>query len=134
MADGHWWAPGWLQADEDLVALHGRPRFQDLLAECGRRQAAAQAVAEPWLLTATPSHTPRPFATLVVLHGRGLNAEDTLDRWAAPVRSGWLVAAPQSSQPVGTEAFSWDDPSSPPARSSVTWRRCRPTTARTPAV
>lgn len=112
LADGHWWSPAWLRAEEDLVALRELPRFDAVMAECARRSAAVQAGTRPELFTAPPSHTPPdpgPFPTLVVLHGRGLNGADTLDLWAAPASAGWLVAAPQSSQPIGTEAFGWDD-------------------------
>lgn len=108
LAQGHWWSPAWLLAEEDLASLRGLPRFEAVLGECGRRQAATQAGTRPELFTAAPD-APDPYPTLVVLHGRGLNAPDTLDRWDAPVEAGWLVAAPQSSQAIGTEAFGWDD-------------------------
>lgn len=109
LADGHWWSPGWLRAETDFAALRGLPRFEAVVAEGARRYEAAKAATRPELFTSAPGPDPGPFPTLVALHGRAMNGPDMLDLWAAPASAGWLVAAPQSSQPIGEEAFGWDD-------------------------
>ena len=53
----------------------------------------------------TPSGRPR--ASLVVLHGRGMRAEDVVDQWAGA--SDVLLVAPHSTQSFDMHTDCWDD-------------------------
>lgn len=105
-ASGHWWPEFSLDNDPDVESLRSLERFQRL-AEVSRQRAAA-ARAEPLAHAAFPDR-PGPRPTVLVLHGRGGNAEDALDLWRPVRAAGWTVVALQSSQPAGSEGFCWDD-------------------------
>ncbi len=102
---GLWWGPATLEADPDLEPLHDDARFRAIV-EAGRRAHAAAPIRpprDPLVKTASG----RPRALLVVLHGRGMRAEDVVDQWAGA--SDVLLVAPHSTQSFDMRTDCWDD-------------------------
>jgi predicted esterase len=104
---GGWWSVEMLRGDDDLGPLQGRLRFEELVEVCDQRQREANLTARPQLVVVEP--TRRATTTLLLaLHGRAENAQETAERWR-PARAHAIVAAPQSSQAVGSGSYAWDD-------------------------
>ena len=107
---GRWYATAGLRGDADLAALQGNPDFERLVAICADRHAQAQRASKPALLVNPPAPTaPQPYPLLLALHWRGGSAQKFIQDWKSLADQGWLVAAPQSSQVTGMEAYGWDD-------------------------
>ncbi len=110
LSKGFWWGNHSLLYDPDLAILQKREDFQEITAECNRRNKEADAalpvpaahlIAEPLL------ETPRPYPALLALHGYGGNAPETLTHWESLAKRGWLVAAVQSTQRAGMNGYHW---------------------------
>ena len=107
---GHWWGEAYFRNDADLASLQDLPEFNRLVEISESRRKAAQAEAQPRLLTLPlPASTDRPLPLLLALHGNALNAEYSAKDWQSAAALGWLTALPQSSQLFGPEMFVWDD-------------------------
>lgn len=106
LARGGWYAPDRLMDNDDLAALRAEPGFDEALAVCASRRAAATASSVPALMLARPAQ-PEPWPALLVLHGNDSNATEALPSWRASVEAGWLLAAAQSATPVGPGRFAW---------------------------
>jgi hypothetical protein len=108
-----WWPQKALLENPDLGPLrqqaHGRAEFAALIAEAGRLQSEAQAMAKPEVLVFSPEHVDGTSPLLLALHMRLANAEDAAVQWMAAVSAGLILAVPQSSQVAGVNAFCWDD-------------------------
>ncbi len=107
---GEWWRPDQLLADPDLLPLQDDPRFVAVVEESVRRVAAADAAGRPELVLDEPDAP--DGSLLVALHGGSGNAAEFATHWRAAIRSGAVVAAPQSPLPAfpGGEMFHWPDP------------------------
>jgi predicted esterase len=46
---------------------------------------------------------------LIALHGRNGNQQSNLEYWKVACEKGWLVLSPQSTQPLFSGSFCWDD-------------------------
>jgi predicted esterase len=108
LAAGHWYDQAGLREDSDLAALQGRPEFERLVQISLARRAEALATAQPKLEVVEPDAAP-PFPLLLALHGNHSNLEESAGHWRGAARHGWLVATPQSSQPMGPHTFGWND-------------------------
>jgi predicted esterase len=98
-----------LRADPDLKSLQELREFEEIVAVCRERHAAAQATSEPELLILQPDGGAPPYPILLALHGAGENAKDFAVHWQAATASGWLVGVPQSSQMFSPTRFTWRD-------------------------
>lgn len=105
---GIWYGERLLRHSPSWAPLQGAPEFERLAAISLERMAAAEA--RPLLLTQAPAGSPPELGwpLLLALHGNGDNAARTLAGWG-PSAGGWLLAAPQSSQPMMSGSFIWDD-------------------------
>ena len=108
---GYWYNERQLRQDEDLKPLQGLPRFEALVSQCLERQAAAQALAAPGLLTLEPAGISPAGGTpwLLALHGNNSQAETAAEQWRPAASLGWLVALPGSSQVTGPDRYGWND-------------------------
>lgn len=107
---GYWYQTPGLRGDPDLASLQGNAQFERLVAICAERHAQAQRDAKPELLVLPPAQdAPQPYPSLLALHWYGGNAQDFAEYWKGLVDQGWLVAAAQSSQVAGFNAYCWDD-------------------------
>lgn len=110
LARGYWFSQAMLRSDPDLKSLQGQPGFEACVSECVRRAQAASATGTPQrVVTVPPPEFAPPYPLLMCLHGMGGYAEETAARWRSAADEGWLVAAPQSSQPSGYGRWEWTD-------------------------
>jgi predicted esterase len=110
LASGLWWTRE-LFADTDLDAVRELPEFQRLVDVSQQKfeEARMQIPRERIVLKPeTPASGRYPM--LIALHGRNANMETHVGPWEAARRRGWLVVAPQSTQPLFPGAYCWDDP------------------------
>ncbi len=50
------------------------------------------------------------YPLLIALHGRNGNKELHVEYWDVACQGGWLVLVVQSTQPLSSSTFCWDDP------------------------
>ena len=78
------------------------------------RAQAARVAIKPELTVFEPDTARKPSPLLIALHGNASSVFWHKAHWQPAVKSGWLVALPQSSQVVGYDshdqyAYSWND-------------------------
>jgi predicted esterase len=107
---GLWWASGQFQ-DTDLDAVRDLPEFKRLAAISQEKYEEARTQIErdqSVLVPEAPASGLYPL--LIALHGRNGNKDSHLEFWEVARQRGWLVVAPQSTQPLFEGAYCWDDP------------------------
>lgn len=107
---GFWFSATVMRQSPSWQPLQGDPAFEALAAIAIERAEAART--DPLLLPLVPLPGLLPgqrYPLLFALHGNGDNAAHTLRGWGALARQGWLLAALQSSQPVSSSQYVWDD-------------------------
>ena len=107
---GMWWSRELIRDDEDLKTLQGDSAFERLAAECEKRADMARAEARPDMLVLTPNLAEeREYPLVIGIHGRNQSAQRAAAPWRELQARGWIVALPQSSQILGSDAYTWDD-------------------------
>ena len=106
---GDLFPPRWMERDPDLASLHPLPEFQAMIEVCRQRLAQMRSESHPDLLVRQPVKQATPLPLLIAMHGNGNNMHNTVEHWSEVTNQGWLLAVPQSSQIVGTNAFVWDE-------------------------
>lgn len=106
---GLWWSEMRLRQDDDLRGLQGRPAFEAIVTECIARQQQAQNLNQETVKLVSQPRSGSLYPLILVLHGYGSNAEETLPDWSQLTERGWLVAALQSSQLADIGTFHWAD-------------------------
>jgi len=111
LREGVWWSEHWLLGDADLLPLHDREDFKELLAECASRGHQAQLGARPGLSVYTPPgySAHRKYPLMIALHGRDTNDVDFSQDWKSALADGVVLAVPRSSQLGSIASFHWDD-------------------------
>jgi tetratricopeptide (TPR) repeat protein len=111
LRDGVWWSEHWLLGDDDLLPLHDREDFKEILAESVSRGHQAQLGSRPGLSVYTPQQYSRDSTQplMLALHGRDNNDIDFAQDWKSALASGVVLAVPRSSQIGSTGTFHWDD-------------------------
>lgn len=112
LSNGFWYGETLLRRSPSLQGLQGRPDFEALVQRNQQQRLATQAQEYP-LLAVRPRQAcdqpSKPCPLLIGLHSNAALAQTSLPFWQAPAQSGWLVAAPQSSQAMWRGAYIWDD-------------------------
>ena len=106
---GLWWAEGQF-IDPDLDAVRDLPEFQRLMAISHEKYEEARKHVErdqTILVPDRPSSGQYPL--LIALHGRNGNKDSNLTQWKVALEKGWLVVFPQSTQPLFSGSYCWDD-------------------------
>lgn len=112
LTSGFWYAESLLRTSPALSSLQSQPMFEALF-EVNQHNYKADRVLNYPLLTIRPigkcevNNNPCPL--LFALHGNASNAQGDLDFWKIASNEGWLLALPQSSQPLWKDAYIWDD-------------------------
>src|SRR3954447_24469780 len=106
---GYWYGEADLREDPDLATLQGMPEFERLITLAGQRRDAALAQAKPELKILVPANGAAPYPLLLALHGNNSNIANSERYWRSAAEHGWLVALPQSSQPMGAQTYGWND-------------------------
>ncbi|MBK8027589.1 MAG: hypothetical protein IPK19_40975 [Chloroflexi bacterium] len=109
LRQGYWWPDRLLRGDSDLAPLQGMPAFEDVIAACERLRVAAPEAKPQRLVAEPPSRPGSTYPLVLALHPYNGTAADTLPHWQPLTDRGWLVAALQSSQRSGMDAYHWVD-------------------------
>lgn len=106
---GLWWAESQFN-DPDLDAIRDLPEFRRLLERSLEKYEEARKLIERDQMILLPaSASPEPYPLLIALHGRNGNKDSNLEKWKVAGEKGWLVLSPQSTQPLYSGSFCWDD-------------------------
>jgi pimeloyl-ACP methyl ester carboxylesterase len=107
---GYWYHEEALLGDPDFAVLRELPDFQAQVLHNRFRRQEAQAQISPTLTVMTPSEPAANYPLLLALHGSLGNSELFVHHWQSAVDLGWVVAVPQSSQPMWVSGFyDWSD-------------------------
>ncbi|MEN8242239.1 MAG: hypothetical protein ABFS17_09985 [Chloroflexota bacterium] len=107
---GYWMSEAYFRADPDLASLQELPAFNKLVEESEQKRLAALAETDPLALPLPlPAKKAEAYPLLLALHGNTQNAENSVAFWESAPEAGWLTVLPQSSQPVFSDAYVWDD-------------------------
>lgn len=112
LANGAWYSEMLLRQSPSLEPLQRDPEFERLAGISRQMQAADPASAIP-MLALRPQDECGPgdpgCPALLFLHGNQDSAQNNLGRWQGFSSRGWLVALPQSSAAMWSEAYAWID-------------------------
>ena len=111
ISEGHWWTENLLLEDPLFKDLNDRADFKALVSECESMGEKAKAKTKLELVVLTPATRSEssPAPLLIALHGRGLGASDSVLYWESALASGVVLVVPQSSQPIGSGMYCWDE-------------------------
>ena len=110
LENGLWWAKSQF-VDTDLDAVRDLPEFQRLMAISQKKYEEARKHVEPDQTTLLPEVPPSgEYPLLIALHGRNGNKDSNLEYWEVARQKGWIVLSPQSTQPLYSGSYCWDDP------------------------
>jgi len=107
---GLWWAK--IQfVDPDLDAVRDLPEFKRLVEVSQEKYEEARTHIERDQVILLPDEPASGmYPLLIALHGRNGNKETNLEFWEVARQRGWLVVSPQSTQPLFSGSYCWDDP------------------------
>lgn len=105
---GLWWAQSQF-IDPDLDNVRDLPEFKRLMEESNETYLKMRARVQPDRTLLIPDNVSGEFPLLIALHGRNGHKDSNLDYWEVARRRGWLVLSPQSTQPLFSGSFCWDD-------------------------
>jgi predicted esterase len=99
-----------IREDEDLASLQGVPSYEELASLSLKRFAEVETQTRPEMLVLPPAEKGADqFPLLLGLHGNSQNARLAANDWQPIVAKGWLLACAQSSQPLTSDAYIWND-------------------------
>jgi hypothetical protein len=107
LAAGAWYNPEALVTEPDLASV--RSHLAPILHECDERRRLRRAETRPLCLVLSPSGALWDQQTLFLLHVRGDTARGFTNLWRPLVDEGWTLVVPQSSQPLDSASWCWDD-------------------------
>ncbi|NLX10360.1 MAG: hypothetical protein GXY36_11945 [Chloroflexi bacterium] len=106
--DAGYWYPDLFWNDTDFDSIRDRPEFQALRERSDRQQDTARTNARPEMPVELPGGA-GPFPALMALHGNMHSAAIDAPNWRPVLKTGWLLALPQASEPAGKGMFVWDN-------------------------
>ena len=107
---GFWWSETQFQ-DTDLDAVRDLPEFRRLVAASQKKYEEVRKHIGPEyevLLPDPPASEKYPL--LIAVHGRNGNKSSHIEYWDIARQQGWLVLLAQSTQPLTSSSYCWDDP------------------------
>lgn len=107
-----WYSELILRQSPSFQPLQGQPEFEALVqAHIQRREQEARQTYP--LLTLRPQgrcqEGGEPCPLFIGLHTNAGTMQTSLEFWKTPAASGWLTAAPQSTQAMWRGSYVWDD-------------------------
>jgi predicted esterase len=112
LGQGIWYSDALLRKSPALKALQGLSRFEKLFKKNHTLRIKEKDKTFP-LITLRPEGKCQSGGEncplLIGLHANQSTAKSALEFWRPIATSGWVVAAPQSSQAMWRGAYSWDD-------------------------
>ena len=112
LAAGNWYGEVLLRQSPSLKPLQGIEEFEQLVLLNRELQEREADQLYPILTLRSQGQCRAggtPCNLLLALHANGSTARDTVPFWRPAASTGWLVAIPQSSQPMWKDAYIWDD-------------------------
>jgi len=107
---GFWWSEVQFQ-DTDLDAVRDLPEFKRLVAVSQKRYQEVRKHIEPDYDVLLPdAQTSGKYPLLLAVHGRNGNKNSHTECWDTARQKGWLVLLAQSTQPLTSSSYCWDDP------------------------
>lgn len=109
---GFWFGEVLLRKSPSLLALQGDPEFEQRVERNRQIQESDQAQQFPLLIIHSQGRCAQgtePCPLLIGLHANAATAQHSLDFWRSAAATGWLAAAPQSSQAMWKGAYVWND-------------------------
>lgn len=107
---GLWWAESQF-ADNDLDSVRNLPEFKRLVTISQEKyEEARKHITRDQSVLLPDSPESGRYPLLVVLHGRNGNKDSNIEYWDTARRKGWLVLLVQSTQPLSSSSYCWDDP------------------------
>jgi dienelactone hydrolase len=108
---GLWWSEVQFQ-DTDLAAVRDLSEFKRLVAISQKKYEEVRRHIEPEYDVLLPDEpTSGKYPLLVAVHGRNGNKNSHTEYWDIARQKGWLVLLAQSTQPLSSSSYCWDDPS-----------------------
>ena len=106
---GLWWAERQF-SDSDLDLVRDLPEFKHLAAVSQEKyEEARRHIKRDQAILLPETSAVDPYPLVIALHGGAGYKEQHLEYWEAVRQKGWLVLAPQSTQPIYPGAYSWID-------------------------
>jgi predicted esterase len=109
---GCWYSEFLLRKNPALITLQGMDKFERLVLQNRQLRDHDKGIIFPLLILRSQQACETrkaPCPLLLALHGNTSSAQKSINLWQSAAASGWLVAAPQSSQAVWKGAYVWDD-------------------------
>jgi predicted esterase len=107
---GLWWRESQFQ-DSDLDAVRDLPEFKRLVALSQEEYEEARTrVQRDYALLLPERPASGRYPLLITLHGHNANEHSNLEHWEVARQRGWLVLSAQSTQPIFSGSYCWDDP------------------------
>jgi predicted esterase len=107
---GFWWSEVQFQ-DADLDAVRDLPEFKRLVAVSQKRyEEARQHIGPDYDVLLPDASTSGKYPLVIALHGRNGNKNSHTEYWNIACQKGWLVLLAQSTQPLTSSSYCWDDP------------------------
>ena len=109
---GGWYAETLLRRSPSLKSLQGDEEFEALVLLNREQQERNQEQIYPLLILRSEGQcqsSKSPCPLLLALHANASTAQASIPFWRPAASAGWLVAVPQSSQPMWKDAYIWDD-------------------------
>jgi predicted esterase len=112
LLSGFWYSEALLRRNPALKSLQSMPAFEELVALNRSVRQRDNENTYPLLTLRSEGRCQAggaPCPLFIGLHANACMAADSLPFWQSAAQEGWLVAAPQSSQPMWKGAYLWDD-------------------------
>ncbi len=109
LADGLWYGEVLWRQTPSFQKLQGDAEFERFVAVSLKAMEIDPSSSESVLLKFLPqNHSSNP-PLIIALHGNQRRAIDTVPFWQPAVSQGYMLAIPQSTQAMFTNAHVWDD-------------------------
>ena len=109
LSDGLWYGEMMWRMTPSFQGLQGDADFERIVAASQALQEKDNPSKEQVVLKYLPEKISDRSPVLIALHGNQNTASSTLPFWQSALSKGYVLAVPQSSQPIFKDAFIWDD-------------------------
>lgn len=109
LSDGLWYGEMMWRMTPSFQGLQGDEDFERVVAASQALQEKDNPSKEQVVLKYLPEKISDRSPVLIALHGNQNTASSTLPFWQSALSKGYVLAVPQSSQPIFKDAFIWDN-------------------------
>jgi dienelactone hydrolase len=107
---GLWWSEVQFQ-DSDLDAVRDLAEFKHLVEVSQKKyEEVRQHLAPDYDVLLPDPPASHNYPLLIAVHGRNGNKGSHIEYWDIARQKGWLVLLAQSTQPLNSSSYCWDDP------------------------